>query len=67
MKSYIGLHRCKSVASMKRAPKGLRFIVEWLGRIALRVITAIEDGDCVGLQFDNELLNHVIDGLVAEP
>ncbi len=39
--------------------------MDWLGRVASRVDAAIEDADCVGLQFDNELLNHVIDGLLA--
>ncbi len=46
--------------------EGLPFVVDWLGRVALRVNAAIEDADCVGLQFDNELLNHVIDGLLAD-
>ena len=40
--------------------------MDWLVRVALRVDAAIKDTDCVGLQFDNELLNHVIDGLLAD-
>ncbi len=51
----------------KRGPsEGLRFIVEWLGRLALRVTAAVEDADRVGLQFDNELPSHVIDQLFAD-
>ena len=48
---------------LKAAPSS-----SWIGsdRVALRVDAAIEDADCVGLQFDNELLNHVIDGLLAD-
>ena len=63
------IHHVRSRAEFRREAgplEGLRFVVEWLGRIALRVIAAIEDADCVGLQFDNELLDHVIDRLLAD-
>ncbi len=37
--------------AMKRAPlERPHCVVEWLGRITLRVFAAIEDADCVGLQ-----------------
>ena len=37
----------------KRCPlKGHPFVVDWLGRVALRVDAAIENADCVGPQFD---------------
>ena len=54
------------MAGHEEGLEGHLFIVDWLGRVALRVDAAIEDADCVGLQFDNELLNYVIDGLLAD-
>ncbi len=46
--------------------EGLAFLRQSLVCVALRVAAAIEDPDRVGLQLDDKLLNHVIDGLLAD-
>jgi hypothetical protein len=45
---------------------GLPFLRQRLVCVALRVGTAIEDPDRVGLHFDDKLLNHVIDRFFAD-
>ena len=51
----------------ERSPlEGLPFLRKRLVCVALRTGTAIEDSDRVGLQFDDKLLNHVIDRFFAD-